>query len=152
MIKCCVNQNRPALPKKYTQSKVITFYDESTIASFHLNNCNQPKHLSSLQNRYHYRPQPSCGKAMFLQVPVILSRGMSGRHPQADTPQANTPQADTPPGQTPLLFRHPPGQTSPFGQTPPWEDNPLPPSDGPCSGRYTSYWNAFLLLRFVQGS
>ena len=42
----------------------------------------------------------------------------------------------TPPRQTPHLGRHtPPRQT------------PTPPiSDGHCSGRYASYWNAFLLI------
>ena len=39
------------------------------------------------------------------------------------------------------LGRHPPGQTSPLGIHPPWVD---PPRDGHCSGRYASYWNAFL--------
>ena len=44
-----------------------------------------------------------------------------------------TPPADTPIG------RHPPRQTSPRA------DNP--PPDGHCSGRYASYWNAFLFNR-----
>ena len=43
------------------------------------------------------------------------------------------PPRQTPTGQTPPTpGRHPPGQT-------------LPPSDSHCSGRYASYWNAFLL-------
>ena len=42
--------------------------------------------------------------------------------------------ADTPPArQTLPPGRHPPGQTP-------------PPRDGYCSGRYVSYWNAFLLI------
>ena len=45
--------------------------------------------------------------------------------------------ADTPPG------RHPHGQT-PRGRHLP------PPPDGHCSGRYASYWNAFLLIFFVK--
>ena len=34
-----------------------------------------------------------------------------------------------------------------WGVHPPWADPPrqTPPSDGHCSGRYASYWNAFLL-------
>ena len=36
-----------------------------------------------------------------------------------------------------MLGYTPPGQTPPLGQTP-------PPADGYCSGRYASYWNAFL--------
>ena len=74
-----------------------------------------------------------CGKVMF----------MGGVHPPRQTPH---PQADTP------LSRHPLGQTPP-GRHP-------PPSDDHCSGRYASYWNAFLfthtcifssaLLSFLQ--
>ena len=56
-----------------------------------------------------------------------------------------SPLADTPP-----LGRHPPWQT-PHRADPPWADIPWqthppgrhPPS-GHCSGRYASYWNAFL--------
>ena len=46
------------------------------------------------------------------------------------------PLAGRPPGQTPL-GRHPSGRQIP---TPPLH------GDGHCSGRYASYWNAFLLL------
>ena len=66
---------------------------------------------------YNYRPQRSCGKVIFLHLSVILFTGGSGRHPREDTP----------------LGRHPPG-------TPP------PPADGHYSGRYVSYWNAFLFF------
>ena len=47
-----------------------------------------------------------------------------------------------------MHWGRPPGQTHkpPLpGQTPPWTDTP----DGPCSGRYASYWNAFLFLPVV---
>ena len=74
------------------------------------------------------------------------------------TPQSrHTPQADTP------LGRHPAWQTppspwrdtpTPTGQTPPTPTGPTAlgrhptrqnlPVDGHCSGRYASYWNAFL--------
>ena len=46
---------------------------------------------------------------------------MADTPPQADPPWADTPPLADPPGQTPL------------------------PQDGHCSGRYASYWNAFLL-------
>ena len=61
----------------------------------------------------------------------------------------------TPPGQTrqtpswadtPLDRLGRPPRKTPFGQTPPGR-HPLPrhpPADGYCSGRYASYWNAFL--------
>ena len=58
---------------------------------------------------------------------------------------------DTPPGQTPLhLGRHPPGQTPPLADTPSGQTpllgrhTPPPTADGYFSGRYASYWNAFL--------
>ena len=58
--------------------------------------------------------------------------GTRGRHPLGRHPPGQTPSS---PGQTPLGTggRHP---------TPPRADTPLP--DGHCSGRYASYWNAFL--------
>ena len=89
----------------------------------------------------------SCGKVLFSQVSVCPQGEVyapqadtpSGRyhpprqtHPQADTPQVDTPWTDTPPGRHPL-GRHPPGKTPPR-------------ADCHCSGRYASYWNAFLLL------
>ena len=63
----------------------------------------------------------SCGKVMFLHLSVSHSV------PWATTPWLTPPLAHTP-RQTPP-GRHPP----PFG-------------DCHCSGRYASYWNAFLLL------
>ena len=88
---------------------------------------------------------------MLSQASVILFTGVCvadtplGRHPPwTDTPQQTHPLADTP------LDRHPPADTPP-GQTPPGQ---TPPADTPwadtsprdCyySGRYASYWNAFL--------
>ena len=59
---------------------------------------------------------------MFLHLSVILStggRGMSGRHPQADTPEA-----DTPPRQTPLLGSHPSPKIDTYQADTPWLDTP----------------------------
>ena len=68
-------------------------------------------------------------------------------HPRADTPQEQTPPGQTPPGadtppraDTPQS-RHPPGADTPQEQTPPWEADSGIRS---MSGRYASYWNAFL--------
>ena len=69
---------------------------------------------------FHYRPQHSCGKVMFLHMSVILSTGRW--------------QADTLPNR----------QTHPRQADTPWADTPPPPRDDHCSGRYASYWNAFL--------
>ena len=75
-------------------------------------------------------------------------------HPQADTspPQVDTPQAPPlPSGQTPLRQTTP--QTTPSPQQTPSRltapgQTPSPPADGYCSGRYVSYWNAFLCIHF----
>ena len=71
----------------------------------------------------------SFGKVMFSQACVKNSvhRGVRGR-----CTYPLPPARQMPPGQTPPLGRHPP----------PWADTPR--SDGHCSGRYASYWNAFL--------
>ena len=75
----------------------------------------------------YYRPQTKLRKGnVFTSVSRILStgKGVSGRHPLD------------------RLGRHPPGrQTPPPGQT-------SYPADGYCSGRYASYWNAFLFILF----
>ena len=78
------------------------------------------------RNRYlNYNPQRSCGKVMFLHVSVILST-------------LGVWQADIP-----LMGRHPlPGRHTPL-----WQADT--PSHGNCSGRYSSYWNAFLFLQVV---
>ena len=73
-------------------------------------------------------------------TPVCHSVHSRGR--LADTPLANNPWADTPLCRHPPLRRNPPAGTTTPGQTPPWADTPL--RDGNCSGRYASYWNAFL--------
>ena len=84
-------------------------------------------------------------------------------HPRADTPQEQTPprsrhpqgrhplEQTHPPEQTPSWSRHPQEQTPPGAdtprsrhpqeQTPPWEADSGIQS---MSGRYASYWNAFL--------
>ena len=98
---------------------------------------------------------------MFSQACVNYSVHIRG---EVYTPQADTPcQADTLLGRHPtttqthpLSSRHPPArQTTPPGRHPPWVDTPPharqtpprhPPRDGYCSGRYASYWNAFLFV------
>ena len=69
-----------------------------------------------------YRPQTKLQKGnVFTSVCQELCPRRGGGKCTPPPPWANTP-----------LGRHPPP-----GQT--------PPADGYCSGRYTSYWNAFLL-------
>ena len=116
-----------------------------------------------------YRPQWSWAKVIFSQASVC-PRGEGclpqcmlgytppgpGRPPPEQTPPEQTPQAShksrdpprpgTPPDQAPLL---PPEQTPPLEQTPP----PPPEADfsiRSTSGRYASYWNAFLLSRRLR--
>ena len=108
---------------------------------------------------------------MFLHVSVILfTGGVSGEPPrdQADTPLAGrTPRtSQTPPGrenppwdqgeppgtrQIPPHRENPPrdqADTPPAGRTPPPDQGDLPREEDcsirSMSGRYASYWNAFL--------
>ena len=68
----------------------------------------------------------SCRKVMFLHLSVILFTGGVW----ADT----TPSWPDPPLGRHPSGRHPPGRHSP---------------DGHCSGRYASYWNAFLFVHNI---
>ena len=82
----------------------------------------------------------SCGKVMFLQLSVILfTAGGVPAPPWAGTPLL----AGTPPGQVHPLGRY----TSPGQVRPPSRYTPLAMHTGirSTSGRYASYWNAFLL-------
>ena len=99
-----------------------------------------------------------------------------GRHPQGRPPWADTPWADTRPGQTLALGRHPLSRHPPW-QTPHWADTPwadTPQAYTPLgrhptaqcmlrytphpvhagiwstSGRYASYWNAFLSFDYIK--
>ena len=77
----------------------------------------------------------SCGKVMFSQVSLCPQGG--GVHP-LPRQKIDTPWEDIhTPRQTPLMGRPPP---------------PLPTADGHCSGRYASYWNAFLFTCRKQSS
>ena len=104
----------------------------------------------------------SCRKVMFSQACVkdsvhwgrVYPSMHWGRHPPGQTPPGQTPPWTDTPHQTPT------GQT-PQGRHPP-ADTPCPvhagihtpfpvhtwihPPDGHCSGRYASYWNAFLFV------
>ena len=71
---------------------------------------------------------------MFSQAVCDSVQGGCGRYP---------PVGRYTPGQTTPLCRHTPPGRQPPGQTP-------PPRDGYCSGRYASYWNAFLLIRNIK--
>ena len=100
-------------------------------------------------DKYFYRPQRSWAKVMFLQASVILSTGgvclsafwdasppARDQRPTPLPPGIRDPppdQADPPPGPG----RHPPGP-----ETPPEADASI----RSMSGRYASYWNAFLLV------
>ena len=57
--------------------------------------------------------------------------------------QTHPPRQKHPPGRHTLLGRHPLWVDNPLGNPPP-RQTPRP-LDGHCSGRYASYWNAFLL-------
>ena len=117
-----------------------------------------------------YRPQPSCGQGnIFTSVCHSVHRG--GGVSEADPPGRHThppPRAGTPQTRHPPRTRHPPGRHTPPWQAPPWAGTPLgrhtpqqtPPGPDPpreadasirsMSGRYASYWNAFLLTCKIE--
>ena len=105
---------------------------------------------------YYYRPQTKFEKVMFSQVSVCPQGGVCpiacwDAHPQDKTPPDQTPpRADPPPGSR----QTPPEQALPKCRHPPPEHTPPPRVDttprSACweiretSGRYASYWNAYL--------
>ena len=117
-------------------------------------------------------------KVMFLQASVILGEGVSasvhvgiphpprGRHPPGSIhPLRNRHPSKQPPPGADTPRSGPPKQTPPKRQTSPKKQIPLgsrhPPSRHPppkknagsgirsMSGRYASYWNAFLLILYL---
>ena len=110
--------------------------------------------FAPVSHSVYYRPQRSWAKVIFSQVSVCPQGGglpqcMLGYNPPGSRP----PQDQTPPNQTP---------------PPPWDQTPPPPRTRPpqtrhtpwsrppreadasirsMSGRYASYWNAFLLYK-----
>ena len=81
--------------------------------------------------------------------------GADTHPPGADTPQSrhplrSSPLEQTPPPSRPPWEQTPPGADTPSGADPPREaDTPPPEADSgirSTSGRYASYWNAFLLI------
>ena len=124
---------------------------------------------------YNYRPQRSCGQGnIFTPVCHSVHGGFClsacwdttprTRHP----PEQSTPLEQTPPDQTPCPpwsrhpgSRHPPWSRPPRSRSPteqtPWEQIPPPPREADSSirstsGRYASYWNAFLVIYYVSSS
>ena len=101
---------------------------------------------------------------MFLHVCVILFTGGVSRQapPGADTSpgtrqtppdQAETHPPTPGPGRHPLGPGRPPGSRHPPPQSRPPQDQADPPQEEDCSirsmsGRYASYWNAFLSDKF----
>ena len=90
----------------------------------------------------HYRPQRSCGQGNISHPSVILFTGGVCFSACWDT---------TPPEQTPRPQEQTP--PPPRKQTPPGADTTTPPSPREAdssirstSGRYASYWNAFLFI------
>ena len=99
-----------------------------------------------------YRPRRSWDKVMFLQASVILSTGGGvclsacwdasppgpGRHPPGTRDLPTRQTHPPPPG---------PGRPPPWDQRPPLDQRPPREADASIrsmSGRYASYWNAFL--------
>ena len=59
------------------------------------------------ENLFHYRPQCSCGKVVFLQMSVC-SLGVSCPRPEQTPPESRQPREQTPPAADPPKSRHPP--------------------------------------------
>ena len=91
------------------------------------------------------------------------SRPPWSRHPRDQTPpqsrplradpprSRHPPRGDPPWEQTPPQEQTPSWEQTPLGADPPWEQTPPPPQEADSSirstsGRYASYWNAFLFL------
>ena len=84
----------------------------------------------------YYRPQRSCRQGnVFTRVCDSVQRGSVCLSACWDT---------TPPKQTPPKKQTPSEADTPRKQTPPGKQ--IPPGIRSMSGRYASYWNAFLLL------
>ena len=124
-----------------------------------------------------YRPQTKFAKVMFLHVSVILSTGGRG-NTWAGTPSRTryTPRPGTPlrtrytlpgPGTPPpprtgtprdrVHPLHPRPGTPPWTRYTPWPVHPSPRSSAcweirATSGRYASYWNAFLFSHQIKGN
>ena len=99
-----------------------------------------------------YRPQRSWAKVMFLQASVILSTGGGSASVHAGMPAPPRPGRPPPrTRQTPLGPDIPPDQADPPRTRPPCPDQVDPPWEADASirsmsGRYASYWNAFLFM------
>ena len=84
---------------------------------------------------------------MFLLVSVILLMGGSRRQsPGRRTPQKEAQRKEALLQKEARRRRHPPRKENPSRRRPPWEaDSGI----WSMSGRYASYWNAFLFIRFI---
>ena len=88
-------------------------------------------------------------------TPLFEQTIFSSRHPPGQIPRSRNPCQQTSP-----RSRHPPGPDTPPSrhtpreQTPPWKQTPLPRKADSgirsTSGRYASYWNAFLSKMLSQ--
>ena len=138
-------------------------YDMLKVCFSHVHKKHCIFQLNSIINIAFYHPQRSWGKVIFSQASVILSTGGGeylGRYTPPRTrcppgtrcpPQTrHTPRPGTPPwDQVPHRPGTHPDQYTPWDEVhPPWDQ--VPPWSSACreiratSGRYSSYWNAFL--------
>ena len=106
---------------------------------------------------YYYRPQRSCGQGYVFTRVCDSVQGGSPENPPSGTRRTPAPRTR----QTPRQGETPRTRQTPRQGDPPWTRETHPPGPGrpppreedcsirSMSGRYASYWNAFLLLGFV---
>ena len=125
-----INDLQTIVLKKFTIAKLFcffhtlfpfhhiktVFYGVFQIVSHCISRC-VPPFISSSISLFYYRPQQSCEGYVFTGVCLSTGWGL--------------PQC--------IL-----GYTK-LGRHSPWTETPPTPEDGYCCGRYSSYWNAFLL-------
>ena len=154
--------------KRSDDQKQWNFYEVLGFWLASVSNCVGKSRILHVHVGY-YRPQRSWAKVMFLQVSVILLTGeglpqcMLGCQTPPQTRQIPPDRAYPPgPGRPPWTRQtHPPPgpgrppsdqADTPLDQADPSGTRQTPPSIGSMSGRYASYWNAFLFFNAVAFS
>ena len=136
--RCIVSVRLPKYAQVSRKCATASTWQTDTKETVH---CKQTRYNREPMNPRHYRPQRSWAKVIFSQACVCPQGGSTSVHTGIYPPESRPP---------PPPSRHPPwDQTSPWSRQPPGADIPgkQTPAYGQwsTSGRFASYWNAFLL-------